>query len=426
MKILLLSTAIEGGGAALAALRLYQALQRSGANVRLLVLRRPKNLSKDLVEDSNIAFLEDKHINRLKSKFFFVAERVEIMLRNGFKKEQLWQYSTASFGLNINKHPWVSWADILHLQWINHGMLSLSTIVQLGKPIVWTLHDLFPVTALAHLPKFDKHSSPLFSSNYAQEIPLELSCQRKAKIVIRKSFLEQSKIHYIAVSSFVKDLAEQIIQSNDKERVKVIAPALNLSSYKRKEDQQYFPWYNEREHYILISAARLDDPIKGANLLIKFSQELQIQAPELAAHTTLLLLGNIKEASTFQDLALKHICLGHISETQTLQELYQLADITLSTSLFETFGLTLIESLAMGTPVISFDCGGARDIIQNGKNGYLIEAFDPQKMAQKVINLIKEQNIIAGNCQISVQNFDFSSIALQHINYYQDILRKDE
>jgi glycosyltransferase involved in cell wall biosynthesis len=55
---------------------------------------------------------------------------------------------------------------------------------------------------------------------------------------------------------------------------------------------------------------------------------------------------------------------------------------------FESFGLVMIEAMAAGLPVVCLDGGGNRDIIENGKNGFIIEKPDAKLFAEKIIDLI--------------------------------------
>ena len=55
--------------------------------------------------------------------------------------------------MDLSGHPLVKDADIIHLHWINQGFLSLKDIeelVKLNKPIVWTMHDMWPCTGICH------------------------------------------------------------------------------------------------------------------------------------------------------------------------------------------------------------------------------------------------------------------------------------
>ena len=68
------------------------------------------------------------------------------------------------------------------------------------------------------------------------------------------------------------------------------------------------------------------------------------------------------------------------------------SDIFVLSSLYEGFGIVLIEAMSLGMPVISTDCDhGPREIIENGKNGLLVPVADPPKMASEIIRLIRDE-----------------------------------
>ena len=69
-------------------------------------------------------------------------------------------------------------------------------------------------------------------------------------------------------------------------------------------------------------------------------------------------------------------------------------DIFVLSSLYEGFGIVLIEAMSLGIPVISTDCDhGPREIIENGKNGLLVPVADPPKMASEIIRLIRDKKL---------------------------------
>ena len=117
MKILLVNTSSATGGAAIAARRLMDALEKNGAEVKMLV--RDKDDDDPRVEALPPSFL-------LKAKF--VAERAEIFLENKCKKHRLFEVDHAAHGTNITRLPIFDWADVIHLHWVNQGMLSLDDI----------------------------------------------------------------------------------------------------------------------------------------------------------------------------------------------------------------------------------------------------------------------------------------------------------
>ena len=131
MKVLLINKSDATGGAAVVTRRLMEALQAQGVDARMLVVER-------LTDSPSVGLAA----SRRASKVPFLAERLKIFLANGFNREHLFKVDTASDGLTLWRHPWVKEADVICLNWINQGMLSLrgiERIAAMGKPIVWTI-----------------------------------------------------------------------------------------------------------------------------------------------------------------------------------------------------------------------------------------------------------------------------------------------
>src|SRR5690606_41352063 len=62
-------------------------------------------------------------------------------------------FSPAISGINTTNNRLILEADIIHLHWVNFGLLSIDSIgdlLKLGKPVVWTLHDMWPFTGGCH------------------------------------------------------------------------------------------------------------------------------------------------------------------------------------------------------------------------------------------------------------------------------------
>lgn len=86
-------------------------------------------------------------------------------------------------------------------------------------------------------------------------------------------------------------------------------------------------------------------------------------------------------------------------------------------SRYEGFGLVLIEAMACGVPVVSFDCeNGPRSIITNGEDGFLIPTFDIDAFADKLLLLMRDENLrrlMGEKAQKSAAKYDMDSIGLQ-------------
>ena len=70
------------------------------------------------------------------------------------------------------------------------------------------------------------------------------------------------------------------------------------------------------------------------------------------------------------------------------------ASIYVLSSVFEGFPLVLIEAMSVGLPVVSYSCPtGPKDIVEDGKNGFLVPVNDEMKMAEKICTLIEDENL---------------------------------
>ena len=142
MRVLIINTSERMGGAAIAANRLMDTLRNNGIQAKMLV--RDKQTSKITVIGLN---------KSLWKIWQFVWERVLIWKANHFKKHNLFMVDIANTGTDITTLPEFKQADIIHLHWINQGMLSLKDIRKIllsGKPVVWTMHDMWPCTGICH------------------------------------------------------------------------------------------------------------------------------------------------------------------------------------------------------------------------------------------------------------------------------------
>ena len=142
MKILLVNTSDHKGGAAIAAMRLLEALRKNGQEATLLC--RDSSTGGE-----GVVGLPASRRQQLR----FIAERAEIFATNGFSRKNLFAIDTAAHGTDITRLPLFKEADVIHLHWINQAMLSLGDLKKIfnsGKKVVWTLHDMWPVTGICH------------------------------------------------------------------------------------------------------------------------------------------------------------------------------------------------------------------------------------------------------------------------------------
>ena len=104
---------------------------------------------------------------------------------------------------------------------------------------------------------------------------------------------------------------------------------------------------------------------------------------------------------------------------------YQNADVVVNPSLSEAFGMSLVEAMATETPVVATKIGGMTEIIDDGINGLLTEAGEPQQLADAICSLIADPNLArrmgkAGRTKV-LQRYCWSKIAESLMDCYADI-----
>jgi glycosyltransferase involved in cell wall biosynthesis len=171
--------------------------------------------------------------------------------------------------------------------------------------------------------------------------------------------------------------------------------------------------------------------INIGSLLKKKGQDILIRAFHLAFHedrTTILKIagtgpekGNLLSLAKTLSISDQIEFLGEVSRVRVKEELKGSNCFVLS-STYETFGVVLIEALAQGLPVVSTACGGAQDIVREGKDGYLVPINDVESLAQALIKL-KNQILLFDLKEISNSCKErFSSDA--YVMNYQEAYKK--
>ena len=335
MRVLIINTSEKTGGAAIAARRLMESLHTAGTDVKMLVLH------KESQSEQVIPVGKD-----WQKKCTFLWERLVIWTNNLFSRKNLFTVSIANTGFNVTKLPAFREADIIHLHWINQGMLSLNNIQEIfesGKPVVWTLHDMWECTAICH----HAHTCTLFKSECRNcrflRFPGNNDLAHRVFKKKQKLFGHASPLNIVAVSTWLSSQIQQSTLLKEKP-VSVIPNTLSPTDFRMMDKELSRKELSlPDKHIILFGAARIDDPIKGVEYLLQAIRLLieKKQFPQEKLH--LALFGKIKyPEKLLNSIPVSHTYLGRIGDTNKLSQLYSAADVTVSASFYETFGQTLI------------------------------------------------------------------------------------
>ena len=142
MRVVHISTYCDGGGAAQAAVRLNQALNQNGIESHLLVLVPGKRPS------SQVSVIPHHH--RYEEFLYHVNNKIGGLLR---KVGRPWgDFDLLLSGFSVKNHPLVQQADVIYVQTVYKTLnyKGIRELLDLGKPVIWFMHDMFPITGGCH------------------------------------------------------------------------------------------------------------------------------------------------------------------------------------------------------------------------------------------------------------------------------------
>lgn len=119
--------------------------------------------------------------------------------------------------------------------------------------------------------------------------------------------------------------------------------------------------------------------------------------------------------------------IGHLAQMELLADLAAKVDILVHPSLEESFGNVLMESMALGIPVIGGQSSGAVPwVLGSGENGYLTDVSKPQALAAGMLRLVADVGLRAEfrrkGLQAVRERFDIERVAIEHEKVYSDVL----
>lgn len=421
MKVVIINKSDRTGGAAVVSYRLMQALVDAGVDARMLVAEK-------LTDSDRVEVAASRHVLRRE----FLKERLGIYLQNGMNRSTLFRIDDGAEGIAVWKHPRVLEADVICLNWINQGFVSLKGVrhlLELGKPVVWTMHDMWNMTGVCH------HAGecgrwlescgdcPLMGSKGA---PDDLS----ARVWSLKNRLygnPAGRIHFVAVSNWLAGKAVESRLLGDQD-VRVIPNAFDFG----QGEQSYIDGFRSGKCRILFGAARLDDPVKGLPILVRATEILAAKHKEIAADCRLVTFGNVKNPESVAHFGTEHEHRGVLNADE-VSELYHTGDIVVSSSLYETLPGILVEGQAWGCVPVATDRGGQRDIVTHRETGYLARFETEEKTADELAegivwayNSIKKHGATLRRTMFMEARGRFSarSVAERYIELFRSIVKK--
>jgi glycosyltransferase involved in cell wall biosynthesis len=422
MKIALFSTFDRRGGAALAALRLHKGLRLLEQESWMLV--KEKSGQDFYVRPMD---LPARKIRKEEAVFRLIEQQVFSEKRTALSNTR---FSLPYPGYDLSKTDVVKLTDIVNLHWVAlyQSIESVAALLESGKPVVWTLHDMNPFSGGCHYSagclgyRRDCLDCPQLGEN-----PLQLP----AKILQVKRKLWRRNLTIVTPSRWLAECARQSSVFRDF-RVEVIPNSLETDVFfpRDKSAAKEALGLDRKQLVLLFSTYSDKEKRKGFKELVRALQRClkNTRFRELAAKGAIqiLNLGPAQDKIAEQDFAVRD--LGVINGMDKVAAIYAAADIFVMPSLEENLANAMLEALACATPVLGFDVGGTPDMIQNGVTGFLVPVSDSDKFAERLLELVFNQPLreqMGENGRRLIESkFKLQDQAVNYLELFRDLVKK--
>ena len=410
MKVLIVNTSERTGGAAVAANRLTEALVNYGVKARMLVRDKQSQ-----------ALTVSTLPQTWRLRWHFLWERFVIWLHLRLRREHLFEIDIANSGTDITRLREFQEADVVHLHWVNQGMLSLKDIDRIlrsGKRVVWTMHDIWPATALCHYTR----GCQQFHSQCA-DCPLLPGSPLARRVWQQKArMLSGQQVAFVACSEWLAAEARKsaLLQG---QQIVSIPNAIDTHLFRpidkiKARRQLGLP---AEGRVILFVSQRVTDPRKGITYLVEAVRLLVGQHPDWQQTTAIAILGGHAEEIAGA-LPLKTFPLGYVNDPGRIVEVYNAADVFVLPSLEDNLPNTLMEAMACGVPCVGFRTGGIPEMIEHLKTGYVAELQQSADLARGISYVLDEADyqVISKACVSKVaHSYSQQSVARRYMEIYE-------
>ncbi len=387
MKVIHLSRR-DAGGAGIAANRIHQALKSVGVESKMYVLwnNRKKEGVLDIYSNKKKWYYKlTKHYNN------HVLGKYQKNYQRTHTVRSIYNYQYKS-PVKIHQYIDVEEADAIILHWVNNFFNIPHFLKHTKKPVFWIFHDMTPFTGgYPYVGGINTNEQEVFN---------------KCLSIKQKIFTDKAPFGIATTQSFYDLAATQGLFH--KEMLRVIPCPIDINTFKNigvlaSRDILGLPADKKILSFVAVD---IQDDRKGFKYIISILEKL------IHNDIHILIIGNNPETSMLDHPNIHKY--GYVDNELVMSLLYNASNIFVTPALEESFGQTTLESLACGTPVVSFNTAGANSLIHSG-NGIISHDINEESLYQSIIegfdSTFHPENI---SCQIHA-NYNYKLIASKYI-----------
>ncbi|KGE86618.1 hypothetical protein IX84_20220 [Phaeodactylibacter xiamenensis] len=299
-------------------------------------------------------------------------------------------YSFPHSDYKIHKHPLIQWANVIIIHWVAGFLDYKSFFKNIPKEtqVFWYTHDFSMILGGFHTLFDDKRFQQPFVRNLEKTLKKE-----------KRQYLSAFKgLNVIANSQFSYDVIEKANITN-KDHIHCVPLGLPEGELVKidKAIAKQALGFSTKDVIVLSVSASLSTKRKGMYRLLEVIKRVSKQINNLHVLT----MGADLPTDIKQELNIKP--MGSVWQPEFKSIVFSAADVVVSTSYEETFGQTIIEGYACGTPALVFNNAALPELIIDGETGYVADTT--AEFAEYLLALAKNRAKVMAMGQQAYNHF---------------------
>jgi len=308
--------------------------------------------------------------------------------------------------------------DIIHLHNLHGYYINVEILFdylrQCGKPIVWTLHDCWAMTghcAYFEAAKCNQWKTACINCTQLKTYPVSVGAGRVGKnyALKQKCFSGIENLTIVTPSAWLAEYVKQSLLSEYD--VKVIHNGISLQQFSGKKGS-FIERHNLQGKRILLGVAQVWNERKGFNDFLKLAEMLNDEFK-------IVLVGLSQKQ--INELPSSILGIERTNSVEELAEIYSSSDIFVNFTYEDNFPTVNIESLACGTPVLTYKTGGSPEAIDD-TCGWVVEQGDLHSAVQIIKNM-QDKSRYTESCIKRSKKFDRDARYREYIELYTELLK---
>lgn len=406
MRTLIVNTSDSGGGAAIAAMRLHEGLLGLGVDSHVGVDLRTS-------DSPRVHTLAPG--NRILDRALTAAT---------------WRMGLGSIGttgsFRLHRQPCFAEADVVNYHLLHSGRFNFLALPGLArrKPAILTLHDMWAFTGHC-VYSFDceRWKAGCGRCPYPETYPAIRRDATRLELAMKKRVYRRSDLHVVAISRWIERQTRESVLRDQPVHHIPNGVDLHVFSPANRERTRKELGLKSDKRILLCGAVDLGDRRKGADLLEAALRKLP---DEIKRTTTLLVMGQA-DPTTFADVGIESVRLGFVAGERERAGVFSAADVFAFPTRADNLPLMIEESLACGTPSVSFDVGGVSDLVRAGETGLLAPPESVSEFAAALHRLLTEdawRESLRRRCrEIAEKEFSIELQARRYLALFESVRR---